>query len=244
MRHAIIFGVGLILGIIGTYFLWGWVPIKSDWANVAATLVGVFTSFLVAWVGLIWPSMQHRRWSDRLKLQLRSPKTLEEEIVGQHVRYVHLNVFNENIEIPVQNVRVYIYRIEYPNRQPPHRDYDTGPIPLLWQFARVARLNGETPPIYYNFGMKRICDLGRLTQEDQEFRLETAHEVANCPTTLRPGETMIVHLRAEGDNAHSQQLVLQLHWNGEWSIDDEIMARNFQVSEVHSNIESQGATSE
>lgn len=219
--------LGFFAGVASVFLTIAWIPEKSNWANVYASLFGGMATLLACLIALFWPSVQRMYYSNRLQLRLRSNTTFVEDISNTPHRYIHLEVSNNHIQFPVQNVRVLIRRVEYPGRNPPKEDYKTGPIRLLWQFEKV-----DNTPAVRIVGQMHVCDLASLNTNEKRIKLETAHDVASLERYLSENESMTIHLYAEGDDVTSDLLKVKIEWNGQWDDNDGTMAKHLKITDV------------
>ena len=201
----------------------------ADWVSAIAAVVSVIVTVIIAFVVLLWPRIEHRRWNRRLRLELRSPVTFKEDIGKGVQRFVHLRVRNDTL--PVHNVRVFIRKIVYTYSKAdlpihPLPTFETGPVPLKWQFNHA-----KDAPKAYTVGMERFCDLGFVRKNDSIFFLETDLDVANLTTKVPLNIDMKITLTAEGDDGVSPPLIISLKWDGVWVDDDDEMTKHLQVRE-------------
>jgi hypothetical protein len=141
-------------------------------------------------------------------------------------RYYHLKVYNQRIWAVARNVVVNIIQIDRLGLAGEWcAKYSTGPIPLRWQYS--AHHGGHSREI----GREQYCDLGFIPEEGV-FKLSLQFEPEWCPSTLNANDAMRVHLVAVGDNGMSNELVVELRWNGKWDDDADAMAQHLEVRVV------------
>jgi len=187
--------------------------------QVIEIILGAILAILAIWGDRV------RHWCTppKLKVSLRSRATKVEVISEQKTRYLHLVVSNSNPWNHATGVKVFVTKIERTDAGSIDV-YDTGSIPLKWQFSAY----GMNPT---SFGPPRICNLGCLV-EGGVFQLATEFVPASCKTSIVAGVTMTVHIKAIADNVESPALILKLSWDGTWSDDDAVMSTSFSVDVI------------
>lgn len=211
------------------------------WSLVLAGIELVFTVIGIAlaiWIGTIaiWGDRwRHRRNLPQLRVRLRNESTFLEPINGVDTRYIHLVVTNSAPWAPAHNVLVFLTQIDRLVDGRWETVYETGPIPLKWQFAGLRWRNTDNQ---YGIGglevgPERICDLGFFSDESalSIFRLTTALDVAKIAEIedLLRSTPLRFHVYAEGDNARSDTLRVKVTWDGECGPDDHKMAEHLQI---------------
>jgi hypothetical protein len=140
-------------------------------------------------------------------------------------RYYHVRVFNRFKSIEARNVRVVIVRLARPAAdgsmvaQPL-----AGPLQLMWRFSALHAPSAVV-------GSEDFSDLGYL-KKGEHFRLTPFVAPNNFPGSLKPGERLIVELKALADNAESQSLCIEVSWDGKWDDDSAAMANHLVVKAV------------
>lgn len=197
----------------------------SSWLSLWVNYLAVISTAAVS-IAAIWgDKLRHQFSPPKLLLALRRKNTKVETIGGAPVRYVHLEVSNENEWTSARNVEVVVDRV-----WKQHKDsgefsmvFDVGPVPLRRQWHD---LKTRQPDI----GRKVLFDLGFLSQ--QQFKFEYEFDVPHIPQTIGRGDVLRMRIRAEADNCTSNDLVLQIEWDGKWSDDDGEAAQHLIVMEV------------
>jgi hypothetical protein len=195
---------------------------QTCWQTVLQ-LIDISATVVLA-ILAIWGDRVRHFWTPpKLQVSLRSRETKVELISNKKTRYLHLLISNANPWNHATGVKVFVTRIERTDADSVDV-YDTGNIPLKWQFSEY----GMNPT---SFGPPRICDLGYLV-EGGLFQLATEFVPASCKTSIAAGVTMTVHIRAIADSVESRALVLKLSWDGTWSDDDAVMSTSFSVDVI------------
>lgn len=194
--------------------------------SVATQVLVAFGTIVVAVVAIWGDYLRMLFGAPQLKLRLLNPEgepTKYDD--GRDVRYYHLAVSNDRSWAPAKNVVVHITFMERlgPDGQWQPAMYG-GPIPLVWQFGQFY---AGLPSI----GRERICDFGRIA-EGGEFRLKTQFNPNNVDSTVGANKRMRVHLEAVSDNAQSNPLVVEVAWDGLWSLDTKAMGNHLIIKEA------------
>lgn len=186
----------------------------------------------------------HWLYVNRIRLSVDTSLSIAEDICDQRWRYIHLTVSNSKRWRPVSNVMVYLRRVEYIDQQGQvTRVFRTGPVPLLWQFTLVNWLEKQReknpdnkclthPPThwYRDLGPARICDFGHAVKETRTFTICTAFAVANLQVEIPVNQHIRAFVYAEGDDAVSNGLIIEVRWNGEWSESPEEMKKHLKIN--------------
>jgi hypothetical protein len=141
--------------------------------------------------------------------------------------FYHLIVHNESRSFPAKQVRVILTEIK---RKISGSEFEKEPIISPLHLSWSPR---EVSEPYQNISEDRICDLGFLSQGENKFNLS----VYWCPNNVRiyigPEETMRIKLKIEGDNIRfGSPLILEIYWDGKWSINQQEMERHLNIKEV------------
>jgi len=176
----------------------------------------------------LWGHIIRARWfGPKLRIALQNAKGEASEFSdGVMSRYYHLRVRNKRRAAPAHNVRVVVKALYRP------RADDTmisaplsGPVQLAWQFQ-------GSKPQFQTIGAESICDLGYIRQ-GEDFRLSALYHSISFNTILPAGQRMTVSLVALADEVESNQLDLQIAWDGTWSPDAEEMSTHLVVKQAN-----------
>ena len=80
-------------------------------------------------------------------------------------------------------------------------------------------------------GSATLCDIGYVTERD-DFRFATYFVPRTFKSVLKPNERVRILLRAEGENAVSNEVLLEIAWSGVWEEDTLQMAKNLVITEI------------
>jgi hypothetical protein len=192
-----------------------------QWVLAAGTIA-------VAIVAL-WGHIIRARWfGPKLRLALKNPKG-EASMFSDGVvsRYYHLRVWNDRRASAAHNVRVVIKTLYRPSADGTMSQAPlSGPLQLSWQFQ------GSNPQ-FQTIGAESTCDLGFLRQ-GEPFRLSTLfHHISFDPTVVER-QKAIVALVALSDEGESNELKLEIAWDGIWSEDSDVIVRHMVVKQLNS----------
>ena len=98
----------------------------------------------------------------------------------------------------------------------------SGPIRLEWQWEKS---NPQFPKI----GPEKTCDLGHLKRDDDFFKLKTIFTPNQYKFTVAKHERMIVGIIAQSNEVESNELKLDISWNGIWSDDHDEMGNHLVI---------------
>lgn len=192
----------------------------SQWAVAAGTIV-------VAIVAL-WGHVIRARWfGPKLCLVLKNPKG-EVSMFSDGVvsRYYHLRIWNERCGSPAHNVRVVIKELYKPNAAGTMSQTPlSGPLQLAWQFQ------GSNPQ-FQTIGAESTCDLGFL-RRGEPFTLSTLFRHISFDPNVQPRQKAIVVLVALSDEGESNELKLEIAWDGVWSDDSDEIVRHMVVKPLN-----------
>ncbi len=210
---------------------------KYEFWSLVIQSLSVVAAILVVIVA-IWGSYLKALFaSPKLLISLFSsegePTTLSD---GSKARYYHVVVKNERSWAEAKNVIVYIYSLE---RLGPDGEWQqamySGQVPLMWQF-------GEFDYGLPNIGKERLCDLGRVL-EGLNFELRTKFVPNNFNPCVKANQSMRVYIQAVADNGKSNNLVLQISWDGVWVQGESEMRKHLIIKEVQESIGSEAEAS-
>ena len=191
----------------------------SQWAIAIGSIV-------VAIVAL-WGHVIRARWFGP-KLHLTLKDSRGEAVMfsdGIPSRYYHLRVWNDRRASPANNVRVVIKTIYRPNADGTLSQVPlSGPLQLAWQYQ------GSTPQ-YQTIGAESTCDLGYVRQRES-FRLSTLFHHNSFDPTVQQRQKVIVDLVALSDEGESNELKLEIAWDGIWSEDSDELVRRMVVKQL------------
>ena len=146
---------------------------------------------------------------------------------GIKVRYYHLHIDNKRPHAPATRVKVMIrqYYIHGPHGKF-IRDANHIPVQLQYEFPNLP--NHDPRP---TIGSATLCDIGFVTERD-DFRFATYFVPHTFKSLLKPNERVRILLRAEGENAVSNEVLLEIAWSGVWKEDTLQMAKNFVITDI------------
>ncbi len=192
----------------------------SQWVLVVGTL-------LLAAVALWGHLIRARFLGPRLQIALKSPLGEASKFSdGVLSRYYHLRITNRRRAAPAHNVRVVVKAVFRPRADETMVPAPlSGPVQLTWQFQ------GQKPQ-FQTIGAESVCDLGYI-REGEDFTLSALYRAISFDPRLAGGQKMIVSLVALSDELESNQLNLEIAWDGDWSRDPKEMSRHLVIKEAN-----------
>ena len=177
----------------------------------------------------LWGHIIRVRWlGQRLRIALKNAKG-EVSMFNDGVvsRYYHLRVWNERLASPAHNVRVVIKSLYRPMADGTMSLTPlSGPLQLAWQFQ------GSNPQ-FQTLGAESTCDLGYL-RKGEHFQLSTLFHHISFDPTIKKGQKAIVGVIALSDEGESNELKLEIAWNGSWSDDSDEMVKHLVIKQLKS----------
>jgi hypothetical protein len=145
---------------------------------------------------------------------------------GIESRYYHLRVCNKRRASPAHNVRVVIKALYRPNADGTMSQTPlSGSLQLAWQFQ------GSNPQ-FQTIGAESTCDLGFLRQ-GEPFTLSTLFHHISFDPSVQPRQKAIVSLVALSDEGESNELKIEIAWDGIWSGDSDEIIRHMVVRQLN-----------
>jgi hypothetical protein len=192
---------------------------------VAFTAIGTVAVAVLA----IWGD-KVRDWiaGPKLQLALRDAHgDLNTRGNGTRTIYYHLTVTNQRSWSPAKAVRILVVGVS--KRRPDGTYFPEAviaPLQLTWAFPEFHEL-------FPTIATSDTCDLGHLDEGAGRFALSTYITPNNFRGHVASGEAMRVQIIASAHNFHSARtLVIEVSWDGQWSIDREEMQRHLVITDV------------
>jgi hypothetical protein len=123
----------------------------------------------------------------------------------------------------VEGVQVFVLRLESPDASGAMRVEWAGDVPLRWKYQ-------EFNPVSRTIGPQGDCDLCNVVKE-KWLELQTLIQPFGLQTRHREACRLAVTLQARGHQADSNELRIQIHWDGEWGADTAAMRRHLVIKE-------------
>ncbi|SRR6266702_1841998 len=194
------------------------------WYMVCQWILTVGTIVLA--IVAIWGHVIRMKWfGPKLRIALKSAKG-EVSMFSDGVisRYYHLSVWNERRASPAHNVRVVLRALYRPIADGTMSQITlSGPLQLTWRFQ-------GNHPQFQTVGAESTCDFGYL-RKGEVFNLSTLFHHISFDPTIGKGQKIIVSIIALADEVESNELVLEVAWNGEWSEDSDEMMKHLVIKE-------------
>jgi len=195
------------------------------WSLVVGSVAAAATFFAV--IVALWGERIRQRWNrPKLTLSLLSPLgELNETAQGVQGRYYGLVVRNERASVPAENTRVHLTDVQTAPDGTWRSVAFTKPVQVSWRWPKI------TPP-YIKVGPDEVASFLFLMKPDGFLQLQLLW----CPNNLDPRippqkPTRLVFL-AVSDTARSNELTIEVAWDGEWSEETSEMGRHLVVRVV------------
>lgn len=186
----------------------------------------VVCTLLLAAVAIWGPAFREKFYSPLLNIELRDSKGTQSRFSdGTMSYYYHILVKNKRRMSPAHNVRVVIralFRNSSDGTMEP--TIFPGTMELEWQYTSYK-------PQYQIIGAESTCDLGFI-KKGKDFTLCTRYRSRSFNKTLSAGNQMIVTIVALSDEVESEELRLEIAWDGKWDDDSNIMCKHLIVKPV------------
>jgi len=190
--------------------------------------VGVLGTLLIAALAIWGEQIRHRATGPKLSIRLHDPEGgLTWFSDGAKARYYHLKVENRRPHAPATRVKIMMR--EYYSFGPHGnfiRDAAHFPLQLTYIFPNLA---GHDPRP--TIGSSTLCDIG-FVREGDDFRFTTYIIPHTFKSVIKPNERVKIVVRAEADNAMSEELSLEIAWSGTWKEDTQQMAKELVIREI------------
>lgn len=199
-----------------TQFFW---YMLVQWIFVVCTL-------LLAAIAIWGQTIRAMFYAPLLSIELRDSKGNQSRFGdGIMSRYYHIAVRNKRRISPAHNVRVVIRAIFRPSSDGTTKPMIfPGPMQLAWQFQ-------ASNPQFQTIGAESSCDLGYI-REGEDFTLSTLYRSISFNPTLSAGNQMTVTIVALSDEVESEELRLEIAWDGKWDNDSNIMCKHLVVKPI------------
>ena len=180
--------------------------LSSLWVN-GAMAVATFLAVLVALFG----ERLRQSWiRPKLKLELIEPAFTKNNLV-QAGWYYLLNASNKRLESPASNVRVMLTRVL---RQSPDGSWQeqrfSGPIQVTWRWP-------DQMPQFATVGQPATATFGFLRENQRAFQLSMVFYPNNLDPEIAADTPTRLVFRAVSDTSESDELVLEVAWDGAWT---------------------------
>ena len=186
----------------------------------------VLCTILLAVIAIWGKAIRAKYYGPLLNIELSDSKG-NQSIFGDGImsRYYHIVVRNKRRLSPAHNVRVVIrgiLRLSSDGTMEP--TIFPGPMQLAWQFQAFK-------PQFQTIGAKSFCDLGYI-RKGEDFTLSILYGSISFDKTLSAGKQMTVTIVALSDEVESEELRLEVAWDGKWDDDSNIMCKHLVIKSV------------
>jgi hypothetical protein len=211
------------------HFWWTW------WVSL---LTGLAT-FGAVFVALFRENIRARMVDSPIRVRLWDGHGVATPVEHPFMRWHHLSVTNPHRAwFPVRGVRVMLTRVDIRDAQGVYERVWRGIVPFRWahqEYDSAERtLGGEARAdlCYADRGERQDVAGGFLVDVSRAFHLALTHHPRELPHPYTPGQAIRIWLHAQGDEADSPPMRIEISWDGAWEDDDNEMARHFVVQEA------------
>jgi len=187
-------------------------------------------------------------WGDQIKARFFGPKLVltlfkqEGELTFDvsrtdqpvPVRYYHFNVENSRKGLVAKNVQVILSSIDSPYMGGKNKLTSLGGrLPFPWSFRQPIK-GIEENKYYSNIGADDLCDLACLVNDEGEKLriLATPWQIIANQLNIGPNQKAVIEAVAIADNAQSNQIKLEIFWDGQWPKDDADAPKHVVIKKV------------
>ena len=139
-------------------------------------------------------------------------------------RYYHVTVQKPRRWAPVHRVRVYLKRVEQVGADQEFYQIWEGRAPISWAHAIVF-------PMEQDIGPDRDANLCSVLK-GKWMELHPLIQMFSLDHRFRDEAHIRVTLQAEGTELDSNELVVEIHWDGNWSDDSTQMKGHCSIKQV------------
>lgn len=195
--------------------------ICSLWVN-GAMAVATFLAVLVALFG----ERLRQSWTrPKLKLELIESAFTKNNLARAGWYYL-LNASNERLESPASNVRVILTRVL---RKSPDGLWQeqrfSGPIQVTWRWP-------DQMPQFATVGQPATATFGFLREGEDAFELSMVFYPNNLDPAIAANTPTRLVFRAVSDTSESDELIVEVAWDGGWAEERSDMDDHLKVTSV------------
>jgi len=166
--------------------------------------------------------------SPKLSLQLRDTKGhLTSLQNGQKIIYYHLVVNNKRKWAMARGVQVMLTGYWQQAADSTFKPVSlASELPLTWTFPQFS-------PLTPNISEQKNCDLGHLSENENQFTPECYFFPTNFTGFVTPNSTIRYSIRVIAENfTYGKPMLIEVSWDGKWSTDMTEMERHLVVKEI------------
>jgi hypothetical protein len=208
-------------------------PSWQFWSDWAVKALGTVATFLAVFVALFGSWLRNAIAPARLTISLVSNSGFPSALVIQNpaTKEVHqtsglwyfVRVANQTRWNPVSDVHIFLLSIEQPDAADQFKPIWVGDAALGWRH--------EANPLPKKIGYHQECDLCHIIKEPLSLNLSPI-VFGRVPSIYPQATKLRLTLRARGVEQDSNQLQVQIAWDGHWSDDQAEISRHLVVTEA------------
>jgi hypothetical protein len=219
----------------GQHVWWKLTTDQQFWWNWAVNLAMAVATFLAVFVALFAERLWRRWFPPLLKMRLLEPygeKTIARSTlpngtkIQSDVRFFHLRVWNERRRwSPANEAQVYLTSIEEvaPNGQ--YQVAWSGNVPMRWR-------DQEFKSLTQTVGANQDADLLMISKQDGVISLTPILAPNNLTVNRHGACRFVMRLHVRSNEADSEELRIQVSWDGVWEDGHLEMYQHFRVEEL------------
>jgi hypothetical protein len=208
-------------------------PLWQFWTDWSVKALGTAATFLAVFVALFGSWLRNVIAPPRLTISLASGSGFPSILYGRNIAtqelhqtagfWYHVRVDNHTRWNPVSDVYVFLLSVEAPDAAGQFKPIWVGQTPLGW------RLDANPQP--KKIGYTAECDLCHILQDPLSLNLSPI-VVGQVPSNFNQATRLRLTLRARGIERDSNELRVQIAWDGQWPDDRAEMSRHLVVELV------------
>ncbi len=172
--------------------------------------LGIFATLIIIIIA-IWGERIRQKWNTpKLQLDLIEPTT---NVTG-HGRngwYYLIQVKNNRKSVPAKNTRILLNKIykKAPDGTWKEKEF-SAPTQVMWQWPNIS-------PLYATIGPPEIATFGALLEESYSIALKMYWYPNNLDRQILPNDPTRLDFKAVSDTNESNNLIVEISWDGEWN---------------------------
>lgn len=182
-------------------------------------------TFLAVLVALFGERLRQSWTRPKLKLELIESAFTKNNLARAGWYYL-LNASNERLESPASNVRVILTRVL---RKSPDGLWQeqrfSGPIQVTWRWP-------DQMPQFATVGQPATATFGFLREGEDAFELSMVFYPNNLDPAIAANTPTRLVFRAVSDTSESDELIVEVAWDGGWAEERSDMDDHLKVTSV------------
>ena len=219
-------------------------PLWQFWTDWTVKALGTLATFLAAFIALFGPWLRYRIAPPRLVIARTSDegwqgilRTFDSAGQSQDTKgfWYHVRVGNKTLWNPVTDVYIFLLSVEEPDAAGHFKTVWFGNAALGWRNDRDPQPK-KVGHISYE------CDLCHILKSPLQVQLSPIIQ-GQFRTAYTEAFRIALTLKAKGVEAQSDDLRIEISWNGKWSDDKVEMKHHLVIKEVPRRNQNAASTS-